>query len=71
MKCYSCGSEQLSEFLAEVAIHVSRPDDLKMPNVMLFPRLLICLHCGAAEFNIPEGELRSLVNRGADAATSG
>jgi hypothetical protein len=28
--------------------------------VWVFPKLVICLHCGLAEFTVPEGELHLL-----------
>jgi hypothetical protein len=60
--CRSCGSRKQGKFPAEIAVHFSGLDDLEKPAVFLFPQLLICFHCGAAEFTVPEAELRLLEN---------
>jgi hypothetical protein len=70
MKCYSCGSERQMKFPAEIAIHYPNLTDIDKPVVLLFPKLLICSHCGAAEFVVPEAELRALMNCRTDAGES-
>jgi len=61
MTCRSCGLQGLRKFPAEIAIHFPRLDDIAEPHVFLFPTLLVCPHCGAAEFTVPDAELRPLV----------
>ena len=60
MPCSFCQSSHQAEFPAEVNIHLR---DLKNPNypgVLAFPKILICLDCGASRFTIPENELARL-----------
>lgn len=61
MPCNKCASENQREFSAEVAIHFTGIAGLQKPIVWTFPKLLVCLHCGQAEFNVPERELTVLV----------
>lgn len=67
MTCKACGSEQPGKFTAEIAIHFPGLKDLGKPVVWVFPELFVCLNCGTAEFEIPEGELRYLANSEAPA----
>jgi hypothetical protein len=61
MACNKCASENHREFMAEVAIHFPGIVGLRKPIVWTFPKLLVCLECGDAEFSVPERELRVLV----------
>ncbi len=63
MPCRSCGSRNQAEYGAEINIHL--PRDRNKTAVLLFPKLVVCLDCGIAEFTIPEAELRLLGERGA------
>ena len=60
MACKGCGSEKQKAFGGEVAIHFPGLEGLDKPIVWTFPKLLVCLQCGCAEFNVPERELRVL-----------
>ena len=60
MVCSVCGSEQQGKFHAEIAIHFPGLQGLNKPIVWVFPQLLICPHCGVAQFGIPETELALL-----------
>jgi hypothetical protein len=60
MRCHSCGSENLGKFGAEVAIHFRGLKELDKPIIWVFPEILVCLDCGAAQFAVPEGQLRLL-----------
>jgi hypothetical protein len=42
---------------------------LDKPVIWVFPELIVCLNCGAAEFVVPEAELRVLAK--GDAAAAG
>jgi hypothetical protein len=59
MGCRSCGEENQTELSAEIMIHLSRPTK-DNPAVLVFPKVLVCLKCGFAEFTIEETELRQL-----------
>jgi hypothetical protein len=52
-----------------MGIHVRGLKNIDKPVVWLFPELVVCLDCGAAEFAVPEAELRQLAK--GDAATPG
>lgn len=69
MPCKSCGSDNRNEFNGEIAIHCSGLKTLDKPIVWVFPKVVVCMDCGIAEFAIPEGELR-LLTKG-DAAAAG
>jgi len=60
MTCDACGSDRISKFNAETAIHFPGLDDLDKPIIWLFPQFLICLNCGVAKFVVPEDELSAL-----------
>jgi len=57
MHCVKCGSDRLREFWSEIAIHLSRRENLDKPHVFLFPKVIVCLDCGLSEFSIAEPEL--------------
>jgi hypothetical protein len=60
MACRSCGSENRTEFGAEMNIHFPGLKGLDKPIVLLYPKLLVCSDCGFTEFEIAETELRLL-----------
>jgi hypothetical protein len=68
VSCRSCSSNNRAEYDAEVNIHL--PNDRDKAAVLVYPRLVVCLDCGVAEFTIPEAELRLLGERGAASTAS-
>ena len=58
--CRSCQSANKRTFNGEIAIHFRGLEGLEKPIVWVFPKLLVCLHCGFAEFSVPERELQVL-----------
>ena len=68
--CGACGSNRKGEFTGEIAIHLPGLKGLEMPIVWVFPKVLVCLNCGLAEFQIPQEELRKLGKGDAAAAAS-
>jgi len=60
MMCELCGSGNKADFSAEIHIHFPLRKDLVKPGVFLFPKVLICLNCGALSVKVPENELREL-----------
>ncbi len=61
MSCKSCQSEHQSKLTSEIAIHFPGLKGLDKPIVWVFPKVLVCLDCGFAEFAVPERELSVLV----------
>jgi hypothetical protein len=57
MPCSSCLSNNQAEFPAEINLHFPGSDNLTKPSVWLFPKVLVCLNCGASHFAIAEREL--------------
>jgi hypothetical protein len=55
--CRSCQSANQSTFNGEFATHFPGFEGLDKPIVWVFPKILVCLNCGFAEFAIPETEL--------------
>jgi len=63
MACKACGSERVSTFNGEVAVHRPELGGLNESVVWVFPKLLVCLNCGLAQFAVPEPELSVLVQK--------
>jgi hypothetical protein len=62
MACKSCGSDNQRKFNGEVGIRSSELKNIDKPVVFVFPELVVCLDCcTVAEFQIPEDELRQLI----------
>jgi hypothetical protein len=60
MRCKRCASHAVNEFGAELAIHFPGWDGLEKPVVWAFPKLMVCLGCGLAEFDLPSEKLAQL-----------
>jgi hypothetical protein len=58
--CALCGSANQRKFTGELAIHFSGLKGINKPIVWVCPELSICQHCGRANFDVPEAELRIL-----------
>jgi len=63
MRCKSCSSEDLGKFNGEMAIHLPGLKNIAEPAFWVFPEVVVCLGCGAAQFVIPECTLRMLGQR--------
>jgi len=63
MTCKACGSDKLSTFNGEIAIHVPGLEGLNEPIVWIFPKVLVCLNCGLGQFAVPKPELSVLSKR--------
>ncbi len=71
MACRSCGSENQTEFGAEINIHFPGRKGLDKPAVLVFPKLVVCLDCGFTQFTFPEADLRLLGQGAADLVSKG
>ena len=60
MPCTSCRSRNQAEFPAEINIHFPGSKNWTKPTVWLFPKVLVCLDCGASRFTTPKNELARL-----------
>jgi hypothetical protein len=60
MTCKRCHSNEQRVFDSEIAIHFPEPEGLDKSLVFVFPKLMVCFHCGFTEFAIPERELQVL-----------
>ena len=69
MVCKSCGSAKQSKFSGELGIHFPGLKNIDKPSVWVFPEIVVCLDCGAAEFAVRKAELRQLAK--GDAAAAG
>lgn len=63
MVCQACHSPNTREYTAEINIHFPGMEGLNIPTVWVFPRLLVCLSCGLAQFTIPAAEQETLAER--------
>lgn len=68
MSCPSCASGNVAEFAAEINIH-SDGKNLDKADVLVFPKISVCLDCGVSRFTTPETELAYLAraNRASEA----
>ena len=57
MACKRCASDKQGMFNGEIALQIPGLKGLDRPIVWVFPRLMVCLRCGLAEFTVPESEL--------------
>ena len=64
-----CASTSHRKFIAEMGIRSPGLKNIDKAPVWVFPELVVCLHCGAAEFVVSEAEL-SVLAKG-DAAAAG
>ena len=60
MQCRSCQSSSQKKFIAEMGIRSGGLKNINQPVVWVFPEVIVCLDCGAAEFVVPDTELRLL-----------
>ena len=63
MLCQKCYSADTREYTAEINIHFPGMKGVDIPTVWVFPRLLVCLTCGLAQFAIPDAERKTLAER--------
>ena len=70
VQCKSCLQEDQKAFNGEIAIHFPGLEGLHKPIVWVFPKVVVCLNCGAAEFVVSEAELQSLRNHEASGASA-
>ena len=63
MLCPSCHSGKIREYNAEINVHFPGMNGLNIPTVWVFPRVLVCLDCGQAQFTIPDAERKTLIER--------
>jgi hypothetical protein len=61
MPCLLCASGNEAEFTAEINIHFGGLKNIDRSGVLVFPKLLVCLNCGASRFSTPGTELSQLV----------
>lgn len=67
LPCKACGSENVHKLRGEIAMRAPGLKNIDKPVVWVFPDILVCMHCGIAEFAVPEDQLRMLAKR--EAAT--
>jgi hypothetical protein len=57
MPCLLCASGNQEEFGTEINIHFRGLKNIDDPGVLFFPKVLVCLDCGASRFSTPQDEL--------------
>jgi len=67
--CKSCASGNQRKFSTEISIHFPGLRNLDKPQVLVFPKALICMDCGFTEFAMPKAELGLLKRDGAGDVT--
>jgi hypothetical protein len=59
--CIYCGTEHMQMLNGEVALHFAGIENIDKPATFIFPKILLCLDCGAAHFVIPDATRISLM----------
>jgi len=60
MACRSCGSKNVTKFVAEMTVHILGLENVDKPTVLVFPSPLVCMDCGFTELKMVDNELRLL-----------
>jgi len=60
MMCKGCHSNKQSTFNGEIAVQFPGREGLDKSLVFVFPKIIVCFHCGFTEFTVPERELQIL-----------
>ena len=68
--CSYCGADRVQTVNGEVALHLTGIENLDKPATFVFPKVLVCLDCGASHFVIP-GEARQSLARNSIGASDG
>jgi hypothetical protein len=60
-QCRFCGSTNQYKFIGEMSVCPPGLKNIGTRPLLLFPQLFVCLDCCMAEFEVPQAELRLLV----------
>jgi hypothetical protein len=60
MPCPACLSSNQVEFPSEINMHFPGRTNWTKPTVWVFPKIMVCLDCGASLFITPKDELTRL-----------
>jgi hypothetical protein len=71
MYCKACRSANQAEFPAETVVHFGGLEKADRPGVWVFPKFLLCLDCGFAQFTVEDEELKLLANHAATSVLNG
>ena len=58
--CGSCGSNNLTEFDTQLNLRRLPLNGLNKPILCAFPKIVLCLYCGFAQFQFSDAELQRL-----------
>jgi hypothetical protein len=67
MSCLLCKSSNEAEVGTELLFHFPGEQGLEKPGILLYPSVLVCLHCGFSRFTTPLLEKVLLAKRSAAA----
>ena len=68
--CSCCGANHVQTFDGEVALHLRGMENLDKPATFVFPKVLVCLDCGASQFFISGEVLHSLARNSSISGTN-
>jgi hypothetical protein len=60
--CSLCASDNIGNFNSAIAIHYPGIENIDVPSVFVFSRLVICQACGVGRFTLSRDELAALKN---------
>jgi hypothetical protein len=58
--CHSCASARLMELDAEMNIHFPGLRNMDKPSIFVFPKIIVCLHCGLMQAQLSGEEVLRL-----------
>jgi len=59
MSCKPCTSSRQMEFIGEICMHFPGGlESLDKPLLWAYPKIVVCLDCGLAQFTVAEAELK-------------
>jgi hypothetical protein len=57
--CHSCASSRKVEFNGEICMHFPGGlESLNKPLLWAYPKVVVCLDCGSAQFTVADAELK-------------
>jgi len=64
-QCKSCASSNLIELNSAICLHSTGTRGLTKDAIFAFPKLVVCLDCGATQLTLSAAELQLVRERGA------
>ena len=60
LSCGSCGSVNVIKLASETCLHFPGLKGLNVEPIFIFPKTVICLHCGSTQSSLAEEEIEQV-----------